>query len=88
MSCIIARAGATDEGYSVSYTTWCYDGSFVERHEYIDARDCDGRITREYHGICRRDYLDMGSHFEGIDYPNWQDRGRSQRDYSAEAMGY
>ena len=78
----------TDEGYQHTAEAFEYDGERLTLDWYSDGRDCDGRLTRS--GVSwttpaqARAYLDA----DGIAWPMWQHGRSSQRDYSAEAMGY
>lgn len=82
------EGGPCEEGYDVTWTTWEHEGTGVFRSTFRDARDCDGRITREYD-----DFADAGSLAavradDGTMRPDWHELECQSRDYAAEAMGY
>ena len=83
--------GLTDEGYSYEATTWTLDGEFVIVEHASRALDCDGRIDHYSTATCGVEYLRGGNidpEDQTIVYPAWERIESSQRDYSAEAMGY
>jgi len=47
------EGGAHDEGYSVTFTSYEYDGKTVTREAHTDARDCDGRMSYSTVVECR-----------------------------------
>lgn len=61
------------------------DGLWVVGKEFHDGRDCDGRLSQYSEYECHVNDLRKG--YKGI-FPKWQQIAGSQRDYSAEAMGY
>ena len=81
----------TDEGHSWTRETWHFDGETVHATTETDACDCDGR-TSHYATACfavadaANGFVEQEEPF--IAYPAWQVGQSSQRDYSAEAMGY
>lgn len=86
-----SHGGRTDEGYSWETNSWHFDGATVYAATATDARDCDGRITHDATATCPVDELDHGfveQDLPFIAYPNWTPHKASQRDFSAEAMGY
>ena len=75
--------GPTDEGWSSHEVTWTYNAPReIAREYYSDGVDCDGRLSS-----CGENVWD-GQELNEWGYPAWQDVSHSQRDYSAEAMGY
>lgn len=104
------EGGATDEGYSVTYLTYEYDGQTVTRTAHTDSRDCDGRMSQttvvecavdrlatrapyvpspeEFTPTAQRPYDETYQPCAGAMFPTWERVNASQRDYSAEAMGY
>lgn len=82
------EGGPTDEGYSYTAVQFEFDGATVIRRETTRAQDCDGRIDRCSDAICPVVDLAAGGDLDGVRYPAWQWADSSQRDYSAEAMGY
>lgn len=83
--------GSTDEGYTYETNAWSFDGGELVSDRRVDARDCDGRIEHFQTLTCTFDRLRAGvidSDHSGVVYPAWDARHRSQRDHSAEAMGY
>lgn len=79
----------TDEGYHACHTTLEIIENYVFKTHYIDARDCDGRVTEEdkyevpIAGLDRT--VDADSNPV---YPKWKRVSARIRDYSAEAAGY
>lgn len=79
----------TDEGWNRTETTWYYDGKYVIRDTCFSGLDCDGRLDRYTMTRCEARDLHAGDELEeGICLPHWEKIESSQRDYSAEAMGY
>ena len=81
----------TDEGWSSVAEQYTYDRStgVVDCSAYTDGRDCDGRMSTEWHGYALVDELDrMPADEYGPARPKWNQLRRGQRDYSAEAAGY
>lgn len=72
--------GQTEEGYSYSAMAWSYDGAVLSCECTTDARDCDGRLT------AYNDY--QATELDENRQPVWERVDSSQRDYTAEAMGY
>lgn len=85
-----SHGGATDEGYSWETVSYYFDGEIVTCAWCTDARDCDGRMTRNGITHCSIHELACGHRDDetGITFPAWQHGENGQRDYSAEAMGY
>jgi hypothetical protein len=85
-----SSGGPTDEGYSWEAVEYTFDGATVTAQWAVDARDCDGRITRNSATQCAADRLTAGYHDEeeGLRFPDWQGGLSEQRDYAAEAAGY
>ena len=82
--------GPTDEGYSRHSEMYTFDGRTVAVQWHVDARDCDGRMTRTGSTYCpigklAAGYVDVENK---VTFPAWESSEGSQRDYSAEAMGY
>lgn len=95
----IYDGGATEEGYSHTAETYEYDATegLVRSSCRTDAQDCDGRITHFWEGFWPvggettpgiRFNLDGDPVETDIIRPVWTRGSASQRDYSAEAMGY
>lgn len=80
------RTWAHEEGWSSSAHVWSLDGGIVRHAHYTDGRDCDGRFSTQNRWACLVDNL--GGSMENGFYPEWVPIRSSQRDYSAEAMGY
>lgn len=78
-----------EEGWSSREDEWTNDGEKVIRRSYTDGRDCDGRLSTAWTGVCSFDRL-ASNYFEddGISYPDWEQVDSRQHDYFAEAMGY
>ena len=94
-----SRGGRHEEGWQHRDTTFYYDGLVVERHEFSDGVDCDGRLSSESISTCRKWGLHalpcyIGSkagvdrYSEDMLRPDWQHGKSSQRDYEAEKAGY
>lgn len=83
----------TDEGWSSAHESYELveddEGLVVLCEVYTDGRDCDGRLSTEWHGFCRAENLTATPEDEyGPARPQWAKLRRGQRDYSAEAAGY
>lgn len=80
----------TDEGFSSELNVWTFEDGLVRHQNSIDGRDCDGRMTHFYETVCPLANLAACTAYYDPDIrvPNWTVESRSQRDYSAEAMGY
>jgi hypothetical protein len=84
------HAYSTDEGWGSETTSYYFDGRTIECAWSTDGRDCDGRMTRGGLTYCPASQAQAGYHDAeyGITFPAWQEGESTQRDYSAEAMGY
>jgi len=94
----LSRHGETDEGWSSACEEYAYtmtedDSAIVTCSAYTDGRDCDGRMSTEWHGYCR--HADLASvrpiaslRDGGMPTPKWTELNSGQRDYTAEAEGY
>ncbi len=85
------RWSRTDEGWSYEYECWLFSGDKVYRVSDDDGEDCDGRLSHSYKTVVDLKDLASGSPdgtVAGVFYPLWSRVKASQRDYSAEAMGY
>jgi len=82
------EAHATDEGWSATGQRWEYDGERVTCSQVTDGVDCDGRMTSYQEVSCPVGLLHAGEVIDGHRFPRWQKDGSSQRDYTAESMGY
>ena len=80
--------GPTDEGFSFEGRQWEFDGEKVIASTTIKAQDCDGRLDQYFESKCYVANLKAGYAMDNITYPAWEKVETSQRDYSAEAMGY
>lgn len=79
----------TDEGWHSETNAWHFDGNILVSKYMTDGRDCDGRLQQFGESSCRVENLRAGYAADnGIVYPKWEQGELSQRDYSAEAMGY
>lgn len=84
-----SHGGRTDEGYSWEANSWHFDGQTVYASSATEARDCDGRISRESNGWFPLQDAKAGYRDEdGTRFPMWRHGQSSQRDHAAEAMGY
>lgn len=86
------RGERTDEGWRSETHVWTHEGSFIRQDWCSDGVDCDGRMTWSATGECALDRLGAHCGYAAPPgtppMPDWQNIERSQRDYSAEAMGY
>lgn len=85
------KAASTDEGWRTEANVWIWaKGEDTILHStYSREVDCDGRMDHEHASRCPLDQLaawDDGE--DGVAYPLWLELSSSQRDHSAEAMGY
>ena len=79
----------TDEGWHSESNIWHFDGNILVSEWMTDGRDCDGRLQQIGESSCPVENLRAGYVADnGIVYPKWEQGESSQRDYSAEAMGY
>ena len=87
------------EGWTLEARVWHYDGERLTLEAVYDGTDCDGRLTRgsEMEATALRPYQETRWNPETYLYepfgptylvPDYQELGSSQRDYSAESMGY
>jgi hypothetical protein len=85
-----SRGGPTDEGWYRDENFWEFDGETLVNMWCSDGCDCDGRLTRRGISYCPAMDVRRGHRTpdDGITYPRWVEGKSSQRDYSAEAMGY
>lgn len=84
-----SHGGRTDEGWHRETNMFSFDGETVTNEWSSDGVDCDGRLSRAGVSFCQVDCLRSGYQDEtGLRFPEWQQGKSSQRDYSAEAMGY
>lgn len=81
------RTWDNGEGWSSEAETWSHEGDHIERERYASGTDCDGRHSSHYEDVCPLRRLGEIEH-GGVRWPAWSMRRASQRDYSAEAMGY
>lgn len=92
------EGGPTEEGYS--YERHCYsrEGEAIYSQSDCIASDCDGRLDHYSEHVAyplRDGYVVVDSSrwrddgkIETTKALDWKELSRSQRDYSAEAMGY
>lgn len=78
-----------DEGWTREVNQWFHRGDAVDMWITGEGRDCDGRTEWSADLTCDIDELADHLHVEsGIAYPSFKHERSSQRDHSAEAMGY
>lgn len=94
------RGDSTEEGWESTALSWTNDGEVVRCYQERRALDCDGRFDRSSEfecaicnlhsrGLADTIYGDERTEFEKtVTLPEWREVNYSQRDYSAEAMGY
>jgi hypothetical protein len=96
--------GRHDEGWSVEYHQWEWDGQVLTEQYGTDGTDCDGRHSTHGESFAELDQLRSVPAYDwydfdfplpliklpvdGVFYPAWTRGKQSQRDYAAEAMGY
>ena len=82
----------TEEGFHAEYHEWRYWDGVVTLSRETDGRDCDGRLSTHAEFFCAvgdlKAALSSDEGGEIFQVPKWQKGKASQRDYSAEAMGY
>jgi len=85
----ITTGGRTEEGYSYNQETLLWTGRTLYVEDANQARDCDGRT--DHYSLNKT--TELGGNWDcdddEVEYPSeWERVTSSQRDYSAEAMGY
>jgi hypothetical protein len=85
--------GPTEEGYNHWSTTYTLDGTDVVRESNSSGSDCDGRMDTSRTDVCPVANLESSEHEDyetgvSLKLPTWVKQSASQRDHSAEAMGY
>jgi hypothetical protein len=76
-----------EEGWSSEGIVWTYTDEDVRRQINTDGTDCDGRLST--HNVQRAELHQLNARtVEGTAFPDWHMVEQSQRDYTAEAMGY
>jgi hypothetical protein len=75
-----SSGGPTDEGWDRLTISYKYEHPKLIQEYYSDSKDCDGRYERE--GVLEAAVPTDGG------LPEWGEVESSQRDHSAEAMGY
>jgi hypothetical protein len=83
-----AEAHLADEGWASEAMDWRYDGDGIHRSSYQAGRDCDGKMEWWGEDYCPLEDLAAIEATDGTLRPAWERKSASQRDYSAEAMGY
>lgn len=80
--------GPTDEGWLEQGEMWRYDDGVVLNESWTDGVDCDGRFSSGGEWMCP--WTDLATHItpDKVGTPLWTRVSYSQRDFSAEAMGY
>lgn len=83
------HGGPDDEGWSSRGERWWVEDGMIRNEVMTDGRDCDGRLSTFHEYVCpveRRHAV--YNEYSGYLMPDWKRGDSSQRDYSAEAMGY
>mgnify|MGYP003628839376 FL=1 len=86
--------GSTEEGFHVTYESFYYDADRggIEHDSDSRGRDCDGAYSTSWGGWCAvGDEQRVELTHDGSDRcwgPRWKQETQSQRDMTAEAMGY
>ena len=86
----------TEEGYESSACSYQRDGDTLFLYSQVSSRDCDGRTDWTYELECpilrgrivEEEHPDPEYSPPGGMQPKWGHASHSQRDHSAEAMGY
>lgn len=88
----------TEEGWSGESHEWRYEDGVVYVVRLSDGVDCDGRISRMDESACKQcDLLsghepyveeDDSSTWDGVVWPQWEERSSFVHDREAERMGY
>lgn len=82
------EGGPNEEGYSYSSTVLRREGNVVYREIANISCDCDGRFDCFCKQECSINQLSAFEVDDGIMVPDWREIDYSQRDYTAESMGY
>lgn len=82
-ACTVVEGGRHEEGYSYETTDYEHADGAVFSTITTVSRDCDGRFSSVREFRCSVSELKANDGF-----PAWEPVSSSQRDYSAEAMGY
>lgn len=84
------EGGPMEEGWSYETRTWSHNGDHLVYAQTINAQDCDGRLDQYYDAEATRleDFYEHDSGKLVGPRPVWEDERSSQRDHTAEAMGY
>jgi hypothetical protein len=85
-----------EEGWSRESVLFRHEGDHVLCQSSSDGIDCDGRLQSFSDTVCplsqlntRMPHPDFADELPpGAGLPEWERRSASQRDFSAEAMGY
>lgn len=84
-----------DEGWSSETNWWHYDPDrkVIELECFSDGADCDGRFSTQVSLECPVEdlaakSLELADRWNPPGTPDWKRVEASQRDYTAEAMGY
>ena len=72
----------TDEGYTSEATVYAFDGRTVTAQDFIDGRDCDGRLSDTFESTCDYSELRAGNVVDGERFPLWQQAHTGRRDYA------
>ena len=85
----LVEGGPMEEGYCYERTKLEFDVETVCREWVSESRDCDGRLDHYQDSYCPVSELNSRELF-GVNLmlPEWRWGSASQRDYSAERMGY
>ncbi len=91
--------GPHEEGWSHTRIEWAHLGEYLTYTQETHSQDCDGRLDRyweatatsletyyDHHHHRTNEYQQSGT-LVGL-RPVWEDEKASQRDHTAEAMGY
>jgi len=90
----VSNGSRTDEGFHAEGISYSYDAQrgVLELSSVSWGQDCDGRYESSWLGSCvvgderRNELIHDGS--ERLWCPRWREESQSQRDMTAEAMGY
>lgn len=82
-----SKGGPTEEGWQREYRSYSREGEIITREILRDGVDCDGRMTTDETDETTLAEIRRTPPFAG-NMPYWTAVGSSQRDYTAESMGY
>ncbi len=82
------KSERSEEGWNSEHYVYERTNDQLFRSTYLDGKDCDGRLSQEYHEQCKPGNEYAFKITTGHLTPLWEEFDSSQHDYYAEAMGY